>query len=58
MYVFAEGGHISGQLKQVQLPFVNYNICQHEYTGEIKRHIMVCAGHAGIDTCQGDSGQS
>uniref|UniRef100_A0A914DV58 Peptidase S1 domain-containing protein n=1 Tax=Acrobeloides nanus TaxID=290746 RepID=A0A914DV58_9BILA len=53
----SETGGLSHQLKQVNVPFVNYPLCEKEYgKGYIQENIMVCAGIQGKDTCQGDSG--
>jgi secreted trypsin-like serine protease len=52
----AEDGNISRKLRQVNVPFVNYTLCEQEYGKEINQQVMVCAGVQGKDTCQGDSG--
>jgi len=52
----SEGGQISKPLRQVNVPFVNYQTCTSEYGKDIQQNIMVCAGVQGKDTCQGDSG--
>ncbi|KAE9550132.1 hypothetical protein FO519_006669 [Halicephalobus sp. NKZ332] len=51
-----EDGDISRKLRQVNVPFVNYDTCEQEYPGDITPQVHVCAGVQGKDTCQGDSG--
>jgi len=51
-----EGGDISEQLRQVQVPMVAQNVCDSEYAGQIQDDVMFCAGVGGKDSCQGDSG--
>jgi len=53
----SETGRLSHDLKQVNVPFVNYTACEKDYGhGYIQQDIMICAGIQGRDTCQGDSG--
>ena len=47
---------VSRKLRQVNLPFVNFDTCEREYAPQIYEKFMVCAGRVGEDTCYGDSG--
>ncbi|TKR57686.1 hypothetical protein L596_030356 [Steinernema carpocapsae] len=51
-----EGGPVSAQLRQVQVPFLDMSVCEKEYPGKIDPVTMECAGRKGVDSCQGDSG--
>jgi secreted trypsin-like serine protease len=57
--VVVEGGEISTELKQADIPVVARAVCNDatSYNGAIKPG-MICAGRAkgGVDSCQGDSG--
>ncbi|CAG0908778.1 unnamed protein product, partial [Cyprideis torosa] len=51
-----EGGQTSRDLLQVSVPFVDDETCKAYYEGEVVADSMMCAGEAGKDACQGDSG--
>ena len=55
-----EGGDLSSQLQEAEVPRVADSTCGHDdyYGTEFFQATMVCAGLAGggVDTCQGDSG--
>jgi secreted trypsin-like serine protease len=52
----SEGGSISANLRQVQVPMVSNATCTREYRNDFHPDTMFCAGVAGKDSCQGDSG--
>lgn len=57
-----EGGPGSEKLRKVNVPFVDWNLCNSNYqscTPECASTLtenMLCAGQEGSDSCQGDSG--
>lgn len=48
----SEDGNLSKKLKQVKVPFVDFNTCEKEYPHKIEEDVMVCAGQKGLDSCQ------
>ena len=50
------GGSISNALLRVEVPFVDAETCEDDYTGYAISDKMICAGEKGKDSCQGDSG--
>lgn len=53
-----EGGLVSDVLLQVEVPVVPFATCNSRsyYDGDVIDDAMICAGEAGLDACQGDSG--
>ncbi|KAK0418566.1 hypothetical protein QR680_013645 [Steinernema hermaphroditum] len=51
-----EGGPVSNQLRQAAVPFVDINVCQAAYPGQIDPDTMECAGKQGVDGCYDDNG--
>ena len=55
----SEGGFISNDLQEVDLPIVAHAACLPVYRGQLRSDANVCAGGSragGMDSCQGDSG--
>ena len=52
----SSGGSISEDLLKVEVPFVDKETCEQDYTGYTISDNMLCAGEKGKDSCQGDSG--
>ena len=51
-----EGGSQSLQLREVEVPIVRHDLCKTKYLSLTAN--MICAGEAGKDSCQGDSGSA
>uniref|UniRef100_A0A7E4ZT63 limulus clotting factor C n=1 Tax=Panagrellus redivivus TaxID=6233 RepID=A0A7E4ZT63_PANRE len=49
-------GELNNILRQVHLPFVDFNTCKIRYTKYVTETMHICAGKEGKDACQGDSG--
>ena len=41
---------------KVEVPYVDEQTCEDDYTGYEITELMICAGEKGKDSCQGDSG--
>jgi len=51
------GGPISNNLLWVQVPYVDFNVCQSFWSNILTLNLQICAGGVlGMDSCQGDSG--
>jgi len=53
----SQGGQVSNQLREVDLPVLTTEQCSRYYPGQITEN-MICTYQPGKDTCQGDSGGS
>lgn len=53
-----ERGPVTAILQKARLPIVRIERCSMEYTkiGRVITNNMICAGQAGLDACEGDSG--
>lgn len=52
----SDGGEGSTRLRKVSVPIVSDTACRGAYGSEMISSVMVCAGQAGRDSCEGDSG--
>ncbi|KAI8482556.1 hypothetical protein Bbelb_397040 [Branchiostoma belcheri] len=54
----SEGGSLSDQLQEADVPIVSNADCSSSYTGLLDLDSEICAGYmaGGVDSCQGDSG--
>ncbi|XP_019627168.1 PREDICTED: uncharacterized protein LOC109472036 isoform X2 [Branchiostoma belcheri] len=54
----SEGGSLSDQLQEADVPIVSDADCSSSYTGLLDLDSEICAGYmaGGVDSCQGDSG--
>ncbi|XP_019641765.1 PREDICTED: trypsin-1-like [Branchiostoma belcheri] len=54
----SEGGYLSNQLQEADVPIVSDSDCSSSYPGWLDFDSEICAGYTagGVDSCQGDSG--
>ena len=52
----SSGGPLATYLQEALAPFVDKESCRESYGGNLNTDSMTCAGKAGVDACQRDSG--